>query len=193
MDDWRTHTQHTDDGHLLWTGMLRRGVPSLYHGSRHHRSASVVIYTEHHQRPPHGPVTNTCRIKHCVQPEHLVDYNDRQRIYRQYAEEQGMATTDGYCDRGHPWADSAVFEARGHRFCGACANGEPPVVNEIGISLVLAGCPEVLSRRDRQEAVRHLICRAGKTHEQVAPLVGVSPRTVTRWAVRHGWRKPVNA
>jgi hypothetical protein len=188
--DWGTRIQATDDGHLLWTGLTHKGTPILT--NNHHRSIRRDAYAQHHGRTPVGPVRATCEHQLCMRGDHLSDQNDRQRAYQQVAEHRGLPTRSGYCNNGHPWADTAVFQADGRRRCDSCIHGEPPVDHSVSIEITITGRPEELPRRDQMEAVRRLICHRGATHEQVAHLVGRSPRTVSRWAARYGWRKAVS-
>jgi hypothetical protein len=189
LTDWRSQTQPTDDGHLLWIGHRHHGTPSFYIGKRHH-SAPAHVYTTHHGRPPVGKVTTHCRVPCCVLPEHLLDYNDRQELYRANAEKRLRPRASGFCANGHRWEDNAEYQRGGQRNCNACRSGQAPVLNDLAVEFALAGVPEELARPDELEAVRRAICIAGLTHAQAAPLVGRSPRTVSRWAKRHGWKKP---
>lgn len=185
--DWRTHV-HPEGEHLIWAGPRQNTTPSLY--IRYRRIAvRQFIYAEHHGRRASGCVTTSCDTRDCVKPEHLLDFEDRQARYLHVAEEVGRATTDGYCALGHPWT-AAVFDRDGRRCCWDCRCGEPPVVKGLAVELALAGCPDDLAKPDELEVVRRAICVKGYTHKQAAALVERSPRTVTRWAVRHGWRKP---
>jgi hypothetical protein len=188
--DWRASTRRDGD-HLLWTGPTREGAPVLYIGAKRRRSMAAAIYAEHHQREPRGRVWAACHVKTCVEPTHLSDSTDRQRLYRASAEQQGLPGLGGYCDSGHAWADHAYFMAGGRRSCEACRLGDPPVDHSVGIELVINGIPEELPRPAKREAARQAVCHRGATHEAAAQLVGVSRRSVDRWASRYGWHRAV--
>lgn len=187
--DWRAYTRTTDDGHLMWTGRRHSTTPMIYIGKQR-ISVPAHVYTETRRRPPIGRVLTTCRVLDCVLPEHLTDAEDRQRANRATGERLGLATLEGACPKGHLWADWAVINADGRRRCQACRHGMPLTLDPFAIEFALAGCPEDLSRPDAMETVRRAICVRGLTHAQAARLVERSPRTVTRWAVANGWRRP---
>lgn len=186
--DWRTNTQPTDDGHLIWTALRHNGTPTLVAGKRRH-SAPAYVYTTHHGRPPVGKVTTSCRILGCVEPTHLLDYNDRQELYQLLAAKRFKSNRQT-CGNGHAWSENGAFERTGQRRCDACRAGQTADVSDLAVQFALAGTPEELTRLEELEVVRRAICITGATHEQVAPLIGRSPRTVTRWARKHGWKKP---
>lgn len=69
---WATFTQPADDGHLLWIGPYREGVPSF----QHHRQtvyARRIAFGMAHERPPVGQVRSGCGRTDCVAPTHVED------------------------------------------------------------------------------------------------------------------------
>jgi hypothetical protein len=186
-------TQPTSDGHLLWTGPVRTdGGPIIYLTQKRHRSVLIIAFTADRHREPVGKVKSTCHVPLCIAPAHLADHPERQAAYIKVAEANGMATDEGYCEKGHAWAEHARFVPGGYRSCEACRLGHPPIRHGISIELALDGILEDLSRHDEHETVRRAICERGATHKQAAHLISRSPRTVSRWASRHQWRKPVS-
>ncbi|MHA6764781.1 hypothetical protein [Streptacidiphilus sp. PAMC 29251] len=186
--DWHQYTRGADGGHLLWTGTMHHGSPTLR--TRRRRSVRHLSLEEQRGRRAVGRVTTTCGLGNCLAADHLADYTDRQRLYAQQAEALGMPTYRGVCRSGHDWAENAVFEPCGRRHCTACAQHVPEDTDPLAIEQVVAGYRVPLAAwTDRREAVRQLIGR-GATHDQCAEAVGVASRTVNRWAVQHNWRKP---
>jgi len=76
---WAKFTQPGDDGHLLWLGPLREGVPSFQH---HRRAVSArrVAFSLAHTRQPVGRMKSGCGRADCVAPAHVED----QQIRDQY-------------------------------------------------------------------------------------------------------------
>lgn len=73
---WATFTKPTEDGHLLWVGPLRAGVPSFQH-HRKARSARRIAFGMAHSRPPVGRVKSGCDEPLCVAPAHVEDQQIR--------------------------------------------------------------------------------------------------------------------
>lgn len=69
---WAAKTRPTDDGHLLWTGSIRGGVPAVnFHGNS--LQAARIAYRMAHGRHPEGSLSArpSCGIELCVRPEHI--------------------------------------------------------------------------------------------------------------------------
>jgi hypothetical protein len=69
---WAAKTRPTDDGHLLWIGPIRGGVPAVnFHGIS--SQAARIAYHMAHGRHPEGSLSArpNCGIDLCVRPEHI--------------------------------------------------------------------------------------------------------------------------
>lgn len=188
--DWRAQTQATDGGHLLWTGRLNNGCPIILRNWTKH-SVRAHIYQEHHGRPPVNHPMPICRIRMCVTPEHLADYDDRQEIYRAHALRLDPSALDGWCRLGHAWAGHARFDPSGARRCLGCRDGVEPDLDEAAVEDVAMGAVLTLNRPERLEAVRVLTMRNASANA-IARRIGVTPRTVTRWRAQNEWRRPID-
>ena len=75
---FRAHTEPADGGHLLWTGTVNSGVPSIRHQGHRH-SAYLIAYRIQHDRDPEGRCRPDCGLPRCVAPGHVDDGPGRER------------------------------------------------------------------------------------------------------------------
>ena len=122
------HTQQLDTGCLVWTGYLNsKGYASLQIDGKNiyaHRWAY-----EYFVGPiPDGLVIDhLCRVRNCVNPEHLEPVTPRENVLRgltpsviaQMNRERGRRRTA--CRNGHEFTpDNTGRDDDGHRFCRTC-------------------------------------------------------------------------
>lgn len=127
------------DGHWYWTGPLtakNAGSNSYGYGYQRefiedglnlgrHRPVHVVVYEMYYGTITEGyDVDHLCRVRHCVNPEHLEVVTHRENVLRG----EGLAAINSaktHCIRGHEFAGDNLLESvgkNGHirRSCRAC-------------------------------------------------------------------------
>lgn len=122
-EKWRSFTEPTDDGHLLWTGRTASGSgsPIFKHHERDH-SALKVAFTIRTGREPDGYAKAACDRPGCVLPEHVDDTAIRTRDRAALAALTGRWHRQDTCRRaGHDLAEHGRYLPNGTRYCAACA------------------------------------------------------------------------
>ena len=110
------HIQVSEGGCYLWTGCVTRHGYARYRGASAHRAAYVAAV---------GPIPvdlqldHLCRIRHCVNPEHL------EAVTRQVNQERGQTRAalkfSTHCIAGHLLSGANVRIMRdGNRQCRSC-------------------------------------------------------------------------
>jgi hypothetical protein len=104
----------------IWTGTINLGYGTFQAGGkslRAHRVAWVLV----HRRPiPDGlSLDHICRVRSCVNPDHLEPVTTRINVLR------GIGVTainarKTHCRRGHPLELGNLFYVRGMRQCVKC-------------------------------------------------------------------------
>lgn len=110
---FRSHVHVADDGCWLWRGDTNdKGYGRFYVVGRH-RPAHTWSY-EHFVGPiPDGlEPDHLCRVRNCVNPEHLEPVTHRENSQR-------AAYSRTHCVKGHPLPGP---NAHGRRVCRPCAN-----------------------------------------------------------------------
>lgn len=112
-------TKRDDSGCLLWTGWRRRdgyGVLGLeWQYRRAHR-----VYFEHVNGPipPGMDLDHLCRVRNCVNPEHLRIATRRENVLAPGSLSVAKAHSEKIaCPKGHPYSGR---DNRGGRVCHAC-------------------------------------------------------------------------
>jgi len=81
-----------------------------------HRAA----YTAHVGPIPDGMVLDhLCRVRRCVNPEHLEVVTQQQNVLRGIGAPSVNAKRM-YCPRGHPYDEANTYRNAGRRYCRAC-------------------------------------------------------------------------
>jgi hypothetical protein len=107
-----------DNGCWIWTASLQGGNYGSFHLTHTvSRGAHRVAY-EHFVGPvPEGLVLDhLCRVRHCVNPEHLEPVTQRENQRRGIC---GVLTT--HCKRGHEFTPENTYRHKGSRKCRRCA------------------------------------------------------------------------
>lgn len=109
------------DGCWLWTGANngRYGI-SVDPKTKRVTTAHRVLY-EHFKGPiPDGlEVDHLCRVKLCVNPDHLEPVTSKENMRRANAHPRKLKT---HCKRGHEYTpENTVINKRGNRHCKQCA------------------------------------------------------------------------
>lgn len=139
--------QDPESGCWLWTGTIDGngyGVVTLAGGK--HRRAHRVVYELHRGPIPEGlQLDHLCRVRRCVNPEHLEPVTNRENTIRGVRPEQVREhfASRGRCKNNHVLAGDNVYtNARGHRVCRACKR-----------SAARRGAPESRARGPIREVV----------------------------------------
>jgi hypothetical protein len=110
------------DGCWHWTGRVARdGYGFLHVGGGRYVLAHRWSY-EHHVGPiPEGlTIDHLCRVRHCVNPEHLEPVTQRVNNLRSESEPAKNARKT-HCKRGHEFTPENTYRHRdGRRECGTC-------------------------------------------------------------------------
>lgn len=104
----------------LWTGRLNRdGYAEMkLHGRT--LMAHRVAYQELVGRIPDGlELDHRCRVRHCVNPEHLEPVTDRENSLRSDSIPAANARKT-HCDHGHPFDEANTYWQGGRRHRRAC-------------------------------------------------------------------------
>jgi hypothetical protein len=105
----------------LWTGGLTRDGYGVFWVNRKQRRPAHRWSYEHFVGPiPEGlQIDHLCRVRRCVNPDHLEPVTNRENILRgdTFAAANGRKT---HCPKGHPYEGENLYEIRGERRCRAC-------------------------------------------------------------------------
>jgi hypothetical protein len=105
-------------GCWLWTASLRGGYGQVRFGPST-RAAHVVVFEQLVGAVPDGmELDHLCRIRHCVNPDHVEPVTHRENVLRG----EGPAAVNArktHCDRGHDLADGYRYDTG--RMCRQCA------------------------------------------------------------------------
>lgn len=111
--------QHIDD-HWLWTGAITSGgYGNMWHQGKY-RPAHRVSYELLIGPIPEGlELDHLCRVRNCVNPEHLEPVSRRENLVRGQTivadQLQRVA-----CPKGHAYDASNTYVHAGQRFCRTC-------------------------------------------------------------------------
>jgi hypothetical protein len=115
-------TQRTSrtGGCWLWTGVLNRDGYAEIRIEGKYRMAHRVAYEELVGVIPEGlQLDHLCRVRHCVNPEHLEPVTPRVNNLRSESFAAKNAVKD-QCHRGHLFTEANTLIYRGKRTCRAC-------------------------------------------------------------------------
>jgi len=112
----------TDEGCWLWTAALDRGGYGVFRVDGRSRLAHRWIYELIVDHPGELTLDHLCRVRSCVNPDHLEPVTGRVNVLRgvSMVAVQAVAT---HCPQGHPYdaANTYVIPSTGSRQCKACA------------------------------------------------------------------------
>ena len=113
-----------NSGCWLWVGTVNdRGYGTFWNGKKTYR-AHRFSYEMHIGPIKEGlEIDHLCRIKTCVNPDHLEAVTHRENVLRgnagqEFAEKQRSKT---HCPQGHPYSGNNLYiNPLGHRGCRIC-------------------------------------------------------------------------
>jgi len=109
-------------GCWLWTGAVAKGYGIINVGNKMARKAHRVSYELHVGSIPHGlHLDHKCRVRCCVNPDHLEPVTQQENIRRGEAGKKTGAINRAktHCPRGHTYSDAYIVEGR--RVCRTCS------------------------------------------------------------------------
>jgi hypothetical protein len=120
--------EKTEDGCWLWLASLdARGYGQFRRPEPPHIAKAHRVSYELHVGPiPEGlTLDHLCRVRHCVNPDHLEPVTNRENILRgeSFTAQQARQT---HCVRGHEFTPENTHVWRGHRGCRACDRQDRP-------------------------------------------------------------------
>lgn len=104
----------------LWTGYVNESGYGMYStpavlGVTRNGRAHCLVYELHRGEIPAGMVLDhLCRVRHCVNPDHLEPVTNQENIKR-----SPLAFRDK-CTSGHPYTEGSFYLDRGARVCKQC-------------------------------------------------------------------------
>lgn len=64
-------------------------------------------------------VDHLCRVRHCMNPDHMELVTRAENVMRGYGPPARYAR-QSHCSKGHPLSGENLYESRGRRYCRAC-------------------------------------------------------------------------
>lgn len=109
------------DSDWLWTGAINKGGYGNFWLAGRYVSAHRVAYRHYVGEIPEGlTIDHLCRVRHCVNPEHLEAVTNRTNLLRGNGFAGRFARTT-QCPKGHLYdAANTRIGACGSRYCRAC-------------------------------------------------------------------------
>ena len=120
-----SNVEISDDDCWLWTGPIDRygyGKLTVHRdGNRHHLIAHRVAYQESVEPIPPGLVIDhLCRVRACVNPDHLEPVTNRVNLLRGKTH-AALNAAKTHCGEGHEFTPENTYVDRsGSRECRAC-------------------------------------------------------------------------
>lgn len=111
------------DGCWLWTGSTSSGYGQIMDNYRNLRVHRVVYELTRGPIPVGLQLDHLCRVRHCVNPDHLEPVTNRENAIRGVMPQQTRARmlARTHCKRGHPFVgDNLHITPAGARECRAC-------------------------------------------------------------------------
>lgn len=95
------------------------GYGVFKHEDRQH-GAHRWLYERRNGKVPSGlELDHLCRVRHCVNPDHLEPVTRRENTLRSTSPSAVNARKTA-CDRGHEFTDENTYVHRGRRVCRTC-------------------------------------------------------------------------
>ncbi len=122
---WSMAIPEPNSGCWLWTGGLNHNgyaqvkVGSLLDGSKRGVMAHIYTYEKIVEEVPVGlELDHTCRVRCCVNPDHLEPVTRRENLLRSIA----FRAVKTHCPCGHDYQDHGHINGQGYMECRTCRN-----------------------------------------------------------------------
>ena len=103
-----------------WTGHIDQGGYGRFQLNNRWRFAHRVAYETLSGPIPDGmDLDHLCRVRHCVNPDHLEAVSHRENVLRGEGLAARQARTT-HCPKGHPYSEESTRHYAGRRFCREC-------------------------------------------------------------------------
>lgn len=105
----------------LWTGAKQNGGYGVVYTEDRRKLAHRVVYELLvGPIPPGLQIDHLCRVRHCVNPNHLEPVTPRENTLRGEGR-AGQRARQTHCIHGHPFTpENTKIEATGYRSCRTC-------------------------------------------------------------------------
>ncbi len=105
----------------LWTAATSHGYGRVQWDGRLHQAHRVVYELLVGSIPEGLTIDHLCRVRNCVNPEHMEPVTNRENILRGEAP-SALHAKKTHCPQGHPYSEENTFVANGSRNCKKCNN-----------------------------------------------------------------------
>ena len=156
------------DGCWLWTGTLGRGGYGRWKRIYVHRTSYEMLV---------GPIPeglsldHLCRVRNCVNPDHLEPVTHRENVLRGTGPTSVNATKT-HCVHGHPFdAVNTIIRSNGDRDCRECRNSDARARRRRALARQAGDheCPTCGARFPKPRGLRtHKVRAHGSAIEEVA-------------------------
>lgn len=124
---WSKVSPEPNTGCWLWCGDSNGhyGNIGTYRDGRWGRVLAHRVSFEIHKGtiPKHLQIDHECRVKMCVNPDHLRIRTPQQNVLHIPPGIRGNNQIKEFCKRGHPLSgENLRFDSRGHAACRVCGN-----------------------------------------------------------------------
>jgi hypothetical protein len=114
-----------ENGCMLWTGATVQGYGNFQKASRSSQGAHRWAYERYRGPVPEGlELDHLCRVRRCVNPDHLEPVSRRLHFHRSNATVQAVMAARTHCLNGHEFTPEnthlRTVEGRLSRQCRAC-------------------------------------------------------------------------
>jgi len=119
-DRFASKYEVNEAGCWIWTGARNSDGYGSFAVQRKARSAHVVSWElSGRPRTPGMELDHLCRVRECVNPNHLEQVTHRENVLRGSASDvvNGMRTQ---CKHGHPYPENLYVSPKGAAFCREC-------------------------------------------------------------------------
>ena len=109
----------TESGCWLWTGYCLRGYARVHYNRKSWPAHRVVYLLKHGKLTPGMTIDHLCRVKCCVNPDHLEEVTNKENVLR------GVGVTAinakrTHCKRGHEFTPDNTKRTKLGRVCKTC-------------------------------------------------------------------------
>jgi hypothetical protein len=122
--EWIARSVQIDDSGC-WRWQLAR-MPREGYGLGTRRGRRVLAHRISYETfvgpiPEGMQLDHLCRVRHCVNPEHLEPVTPRENIMRSPITQAALNAAKRECPQGHPYDEVNTYRYRGARICRACS------------------------------------------------------------------------